>query len=280
MIPVYRHSCTDVNTVIASFHNSRYLMAPHIHQLAELIYVLEGELVVISPGKQETAKAGDIIISHPYQPHGYFTKKEKTVSFWMILFDVSLINDIARDGFSYTEYESRVFTPSEELKFFISNKMFDTNEKECKLNESEIRRLKATLYPIFDEYLSSVPIAKESEKACSASVTEVFNYLLKHFKENVTLKELSKAIGYSESHISHSLPKITGMNFRGVLNSIRVTHAKFLLMNPNSNISFVSVACGFGSERSFHRAFISTTGMTPGKYKEIYIQRALNKTNK
>ena len=275
MIPIFKNACAESDTIIASFHNGRYLMAPHIHQLAELVFVLEGEFTVISPGKREIAKTGDIVLSYPYQPHGYFTEEDKNVNFWMILFDASVVNDIIRDGYSYSVYETRVFTPSDELRIFLSKRMIDTDEKIKKLNNDELRHVKATLYPVFDEYLSVVPITKESEKICSTSVAETFKYLSEHFRENITLKDVSKAIGYSESHISHSLPNVTGLNFRGVLNSMRITHAKALLMNTNANIAVVSVECGFGSERSFHRAFQATTGMTPSDYKQIYIQKSL-----
>ncbi len=275
MIPIFKDASASNDTIIASFHNCRYLMAPHIHQLAELIYVIDGEFTVISSGKREIAKAGDIVLSHPYQPHGYFTEEGKTVNFWMILFDGSLVNDIIRDGYSYSVYESRVFTPSNELRIFLSKRMIDTNEKKQKLDNNEIRHVKATLYPIFDEYLSCVPVVEESKRICSNAVMETFRYLSEHFRENVNLKDMAKAIGYSESHISHALPNITKMNFRGVLNSMRISHAKVLLMNTNTSVALVSVECGFGSERSFHRAFLATTGMTPGEYRNIYIQKSL-----
>ncbi len=270
MLEIHKNAYSTNDTIIASFHNSRYLMAPHVHQMAELVYVIEGEFIVISSGKREIAKAGDIVIVHPYQPHGYFTEAGKNVNFWMLLFEGSLISDIMREGYSYGEYSNLVFSPSEELKVFLKNKMIDSDEKHQKLNANELRRLKATLYPIFDEYITSVPMIKESEKIRSASVSEAFKYLSNHFQENITLKDVSMAIGYSASHLSHSFSEIVGMNFRTILNSIRINHAKTLLLNTNTNVLLISVECGFGSERSFHRAFQSTLGMTPREYRVRY----------
>ena len=127
------------------------------------------------------------------------------------------------------------------------------------------------LYPIFDEYVSSVKLIKPSEKIRSNAVAEAFRYLSEHYTENISLKDVASAIGYSTSCISHSIYEITGMNFRGILNSMRVEHAKVLL---------ISVECGFGSERSFHRAFSAVTGMTPNEYKERYMREHPEKFNK
>jgi len=280
MVGIQKNGYTTSDTIIASFHEQRYLMAPHVHQFAELVYVLDGEFTVISPGKREKAKTGDIIINQPYQPHGYFTDEEKTVKFWMILFEGSLLTDFIKDGYSYSSYECPVFTPSEELRIFLRNKMIDTDEKRKKLTENELRHLKATLYPIFDEYVSSVKLIKPSEKIRSNAVAEAFRYLSEHYTENISLKDVASAIGYSTSCISHSIYEITGMNFRGVLNSMRVEHAKVLLMTTNTNIVLISVECGFGSERSFHRSFSAVTGMTPNEYKERYMREHPEKFNK
>ena len=196
----------------------------------------------------------------------------------MLLFEANIVNDIIRNGYSYNQYSNMVFTPSEELRVFLRNRMIDTDEKNKKLDANELRKLKATLYPILDEYVSSVPLEKSGEQARSNSIFETFQYLSSNFKRDVTLKEVSAAIGYSSSHISHSLSDIVGMNFRTVLNSIRIEYAKSLLHhNTNQSILLISIESGFGSERSFHRAFKEITGMTPKEYKERLIQRNINR---
>lgn len=274
MIEIQSKASVTSDNIIASFHNNRYLMAPHIHSPAELVYVIEGELTVISSEKREIAKSGDIAIIPPYHPHGYFTPEGKTVKFWMLLFDSNIVNEIMRDGHFAHEYSDLVFTPSDELRVFLKNKMIDTNEKNKKLDFDELRSLKATLYPIFDEYMNIVPIIKKGEKIRSNSVAETFRYLSNNFKRNVSLMEVSAAIGYSASYISHSLSETVGMNFRAVLNSMRIGYAKSLLFTTNTSIFVISVECGFGSERSFHRAFQSITGMTPREYRELCINKS------
>ena len=58
-----------------------------------------------------------------------------------------------------------------------------------------------------------------------------------------------------------------GMNFNNYLNSIRINHACDLLNESNKKIADISEETGFGSIRSFNRAFKSVMNMTPAEYR-------------
>ena len=82
-------------SVRATFHHSRYRKAVHIHQFAEIVFVLEGKLRVTANGKRIIAKAGDLIIVPPYQSHGFYTEDGNEVKLWMFLFSTNLLSDIS-----------------------------------------------------------------------------------------------------------------------------------------------------------------------------------------
>ena len=92
-------------------------------------------------------------------------------------------------------------------------------------------------------------------------------YLSIHFREDVTLEQVSAAIGYSQSEISHTLSGALSMNFRAIVKSLRIDYAKNILCTKNYSIKQVSWECGYTCERSFHRAFKSITGITPMEFK-------------
>ena len=58
------------------------------------------------------------------------------------------------------------------------------------------------------------------------------------------------------------------MNFRTLLNSFRVERSKELLRKTQDKIIDIALECGFSCERSFHRAFLSIMGTTPGEYRK------------
>ena len=267
MLIIQKNNFSNADAVMSSFHNSRYVNKAHIHQFAEFVYVLDGELTVISSGKTEIAKKGDVAIIQPYQPHGYFTPKDKKVKIWLLLFSYSLISDLLNNRATHTRYQKCVFTPSEHIQKFIEARMFDTGEKKMELDENGIRKTKATLYPVFDEYVSCVPMLDVYKKADSNVIAATMTYLSEHFKENLTIGDVARAIGYSESYISRCISESFDMNFRTLLNSVRIEHAKSLLVSKKANAFLAGLESGFGCERSFHRAFVNITGMTPKEYK-------------
>lgn len=255
------------DTIRASFKNERYRKAIHMHQFAEIVYVMEGELCVKSRYNQKTAKAGDIVVIFPYQYHGFYTKNGDTVKLWMLLFTDTLIMDIIRTEASHDEYEDTIFTPSLALKTFIEAKMIDTEEKLHEVSIEEKRYLKALLYPIFDEYLSSTTVSKNHEKRNSDIINAILMYAKMNFFKDVTIQDCSKSIGYSKSHISHCLSKSLNVTFSELRNSFRIGYAKNLLRNENMSILNVGIECGFACERSFGRAFKQATGLTPKQYR-------------
>lgn len=267
MIQIKKKAFSVDEAIISSFHDSRYLVPFHIHQMAELVYVLDGNLTVSTPGKNEIAKKGDIAILQPFQPHRYYTKEGENVKLWMILFTNSLANDMYHEGSNKYEYEKAVFTPSDSLKHFINDRMIDTSEEKVVLDQQLRRKIKATLFPIIDEYNDKVSIVSESKKLRADSISVVLHYISEHYLEDINLESVANEIGYSRSHISHSLSKVLSLSFKDVLNMFRCEHAKRLILTTDKNIYLICLESGFKSERTFHRVFYNSLGCTPLHYK-------------
>lgn len=268
LIQKYNFSMTD--SVRSAFHHSRYRKAVHIHQFAEIVFVLDGSFRVTANGKKAIAKAGDMIIVPPYQPHGFYTENGKEVNIWMMLFPGNLISDISMSAYMHHEYESAIFTPCDALSSFVRSKFFDTGEKLVELDNSGIRKMKALLYPIFEEYISSVPTVLASGNRDNSVTAAVMGYLSKNFYKSEPLSAIASAIGYSESYISHNLKKTINLSLSNLRNSYRVDYAKNLLTNGDMSTFRVGLECGFNCQRSFDRAFKKQTGITPQRYKEIH----------
>ena len=268
MLQIQRKAFSTKDSIIASFHHNRYRKPTHIHQLAELVYVIDGEFTVTASDKHEIAKKGDIIIIQPYQPHRFFTDDGKTVHIWMLLFSKSFIADIMQDHSSNRRYESVVFTPSDEIKHLIEARMFDSKEELVNVSGIDFRRLKALLYPIIDEYAIKVPIIQHYNNENSHIISSVLTYMSEHFKEDISLESVAAAIGYSKSHISHSISSMLSINFKTLLNAFRIEYARNLLLTKNMSIYMIALESGFGCERSFNRAFLKVIGFPPKEYKK------------
>ena len=268
MLQIQKKAFSTCDSIIASFHNRRYRTPFHMHQMAELVYVMDGEFTVTTDLNKEVAKKGDVVIIQPYQPHGFFTQDGETVKLWMLLFSNSFVTDLILEESANNRYETVIFKPSDAIRQYIEARMFSTDEEKREISGSEFRRVKALLYSVLDEYMSQVRMVNGYDVVNAPAISSVINYISVHFRENITLDVLAAATGYSKSHISHSLSSMLAMNFKSLLNSFRVTYAKHLLITTDMSMYLVGLESGFGCERSFNRAFFQIMKTSPNEYRE------------
>lgn len=276
MYPIQKNNYSLSNTVRSTFHESTYKYAVHIHQMLELVYVIEGELLVKTRGKRTIAKAGDVVLIHPYQAHGYFTEQGQIVKLWMLLFSNTFVIDIIKNENSYKDYQNAVFTPSPELRAFLESKLFDTKDKITELDLNQSLSLKALLYPIFDEYNKKVPIVIFPNKNYSSLINATLNFLRNNYNQHITIEDCAQAIGYSKSHISHSLAEALGTTFLQLKNTFRIDFAKHLLLNSNMSILNIGLECGFNCQKSFERTFKKALKLTPKEYRAKKLKNMQN----
>ena len=277
MIQIQKRGFSLNDAVVSRYYYGRYRRPSHIHQLAEIAYIMDGEISISVNGKTEIAKKGDVIFIPPFTFHRYYSEDTPGVDLWLFMFSYSILSNIMHAGEMLIKYDRVVFTPSEEVKRLLESRIFDTNEEMIYPNQGSARRIRAFLYPIIDEYLSVARITQETVSSGKDAILKALNYLSEHFSENITLSEVSAKIGYSESHVSHSFSSILEASFRECLNMFRIEYAKKLILTTNMSIVLISIESGFNCERSFHRAFKKSMNTTPARYREIHKQSLTKK---
>ncbi len=270
MIQTQKKGFSLNDTVIASYHYNKYRKPSHFHQLAEIAYILDGEVTVTTGGRNETARRGDIVVIQPFQFHRYYSEEGKSVNLWLFLFSYSILMNMVEEGEAVYTYDRAVFTPSDEVRQLLVSRMFDTAEEPLLPDVRTSRRIRSFLYPVFDEYLSLARVVNESKKLHAYSILKALEYMSHHFKENISLKSVAQEIGYSESHVSHSFSSMLSVSFRDCLNMFRIEYAKKLILTTNKSIVLIGIESGFNCERSFHRAFFKSINTTPAKYREKF----------
>lgn len=88
-----------------------------------------------------------------------------------------------------------------------------------------------------------------------------------HFRETLTLRDISKRVGVSTAHFSVLFKRVTGLNYLEYLARLRIEEAKSLLRNPRYRISEAAFKVGFQSVSQFNRTFRRVCGMSPRAYR-------------
>ena len=88
-----------------------------------------------------------------------------------------------------------------------------------------------------------------------------------HLDQDISLADLSGAVGLSPSHFCRLFKRSTGQSPHQYVIIQRVERAKTLLMRGGLTVGDVSQVVGFSDQSQFQRHFKKLTGLTPGQFR-------------
>lgn len=118
--------------------------------------------------------------------------------------------------------------------------------------------------------LSSQSFHDNDQKYDSRRVEKVVQYLMQHYKQNVSLRDVSDLIGMTEVSFSRFLKQRTGRTFIDTLNDIRLGHACRMLVDTTHSVAEIAMLCGFNNLSNFNRIFIKKKSNTPTAFRNKY----------
>ncbi len=247
-------------------YEGRYNRVERIHQFPEIVAVMDGEIEITVDGKPEIARAGDIAVITPFRIHSFKTPEHCKI--WIGVISCDFVEEFVFGSDIYSNGNTAVFKPSKSLFDYLCEHLPPKYNVPIALDNDKkaYRSVKALSYSVFEEYTRKVPQKKKSVKSDALSSTLL--YMSNHFTENISLVSVADAIGYTSTYISHCISIIPNMNFRKLLNSLRVDRAKLHILKGKLKMIDIALECGFSGERSFNRAFLDVTGMTPTEYRK------------
>lgn len=110
-------------------------------------------------------------------------------------------------------------------------------------------------------------LIQRQQSAGSRPVRVAKEYVLKHYREPVTLEQVCLEAGFSASYFSTLFKKETGENFVHFLARTRVERAKELLAQTSLPVSEICTQVGYSDLKYFAQIFKRETGLTPGQYR-------------
>lgn len=125
------------------------------------------------------------------------------------------------------------------------------------------------LLEVFAQYLADV--ASRQAIACAETdpkpVSSAKEFIQAHVEESITLDQVVKHVNVSRFYFCKLFKKATGLTLTEYVARVRIEKAKALLSDPNSRISEVVFASGFGSIPRFNTVFKRHVGMPPTEYR-------------
>lgn len=93
-------------------------------------------------------------------------------------------------------------------------------------------------------------------------------FLSKNLDERITLKELSRFLGYSEKYASEFFRSQMGVCFSHHLKRLRITEATRMLSDHGLSISHIAESLGFSDAFAFSHFFKRAVGCSPTEFRK------------
>ncbi|WP_144633827.1 helix-turn-helix domain-containing protein [Bordetella genomosp. 13] len=108
----------------------------------------------------------------------------------------------------------------------------------------------------------------EGEMALPRALVRALRHLSQHYSESLTQPDLAAVACTSASHLAALFRQHLGVNFKTLLQHIRVLRARHLLCEAGVvRVSDVAIGLGFADLSHFERCFKRITGYSPREYR-------------
>lgn len=101
-------------------------------------------------------------------------------------------------------------------------------------------------------------------------LVDIKKYLDEHFREKITLEDLSGRFFIDKYYLSRRFKQYYGTTVIAYLQQAKITHAKHLLRFTNQSIEAIATDCGIEDANYFARLFKKIEGISPGEFRKSW----------
>ncbi len=233
----------------------------HMHKEIEIIYVVRGQAYANVDKKRELIKTGDLLISFPNQIHHY----EASVNgeYLVFIFSADILFELKSVMYDNLPRKNILHNMG---KSEVADLLYKAWKTEGEYAKTAIAGILNEVIALLLPQISIKPRIKTD----NSTLQSVLNYCSQNFSDEITLGTVAEALHISKYHISHLLNSKLGIGFNYYLNTVRVNAACELLEATNKKTADISEEVGFGSIRSFNRAFLQIMNMSPLQYRSKF----------
>lgn len=99
-------------------------------------------------------------------------------------------------------------------------------------------------------------------------LTEVFEFIELNYCQNIKLKEVAQAVGYSPAYLTDLVRRLTGKTVNNWIIERRIAQASTLLLNTNYSIEEIALKVGYQNINHFYCQFRDYYKITPRAWRE------------
>lgn len=276
---LYRMERTGID--IKYWTNRGQYTPPHWHGAIELLYILNGEGAVTCDGKEYLVQAGQFIVIDSDKIHEM--KCAKVSMMLIIHFSRKRMENYVHDLGQFELFScEEIYEKKDEKKYQeICQMLRSLVPLYVREPVGYLLKSQAIAMEILFELLNHFSRKKEKIKNGKDEETlkrlkEITDYIEQHYKNTITLEEISSYFFLSREYFSRFFKKNMGVAFSRYVNQIRLMHIYYDICNSDEGIMKLAEKHGFRNYKMFNKMFHETYGCTPRQARKkklsMYIQ--------
>lgn len=265
----------------ARIGEEKFLVTYHWHTQTEIIFVEQGEVVLMVDGSTHVGRESDIFFINPGQMHQLVLEKSGSRYFsfvfsmdWLDFRDTdyvqnTLLNPLKKDlGFPLH------VTPDVSCHGSLKKELLSMRQIYIMQPDSYRLMTKILLYKILLVLSSNqlfVPVAAHQSMSHSQStirIKELMDFVVEHYQERITLEQAAEIMHMSPKYFSSFFTKTFLISFVQYVNHYRIDQACILLKTTDLPVMEIAFEVGFENFSYFIRKFKEIRGYTPKEYRK------------
>lgn len=239
-----------------------------LHKGLEILYVLCGCVEIQINNKALILETDDLLIINSYEVH-QVSYRDHSHSLSLILGEsIQGKKPVAFQCCSKNVASGPSFA---KIKNHLAN-MFRLYVKDCESYREDIFSEMYVLLSFLQSDFGTAKYQSLPPQKNLALIDHVLKYISSHYKERISLKQLSQLFYVSESYLSRTFQRYLKIPFVQYLREIRLSniYTELCENRGQKNITDLALEYGFCSTTAFITAFKEKYGITPGKIKALW----------
>lgn len=248
-----------------------YPKAEHHHRIREkgvgqyvLIYCVDGSGFYVVDGKRHEVKKNQYFILPIGKPHEYGSTEGH---FWTVYW----LHFCGKAAHVFAEGAATPQTINVTMQSRISERINIFDEILTTLHFGDSIEDLRYASSLLSHFLASMRYLGQFRRAKASAekdiVEQAIHYMRENIENRITMAEVLRYVGYSQSHFSTVFKKKTGMSPLSYFNRLKVEHACQLLKTTDLKVNMICYKVGIEDPLYFSRLFSKVMGMSPTDYR-------------
>lgn len=237
----------------------------HWHRSIEFSWIRKGKMTLWTGNRQRVLKEGDFIFVNSSEIHRLTSDSPTECEVLLTIIPYALLKKFIPDidHIRFDIYGKPYDPEFADIFSFFYRCCVEPKENDRLMMNSALFRL---LYILMEKYRSEDDTDYSQHEIRHA----LLDYIEEHYRQNLSLKELSQVFHVHPDYLSRQFRALFGMNFTQYLRQYRLDACISDVISSDRSIEEISWEYGFSSVKSFINAFKEVYGTTPYRYRLMH----------